>query len=452
MPKPTFNSVLKQEILERRDQFRSLGPHLEQLHFTCEEKEPITLRGYLKSLENKDSFYYSNEDYEYLALQLDIHSHLNQKKLFKLISENPELLIIAAIGFKTKSEEYHENWKGWNLPPYILAGLTLIRDKKTKSLRIQLVTHKDATNTQCHESIQWIDELKYTHQFEGSIRDLSKIISCTEIPNPLGWREYIEKALVKLRSPEDNLTKVVCARTKEITLDQNISNTDIFDQINSQSSYHFAIQSGNLTFMGNTPEALLTQNEDRYEFDALAGTKARGLNEKEDLKLENELMNSPKEQFEHQQVVSFITQGLHPYGEIVTESSFVLKLKGLQHIKTPIKLKVKEPSSELLETLINKLHPTPAVCGLPKRAAMNFLDQEDPIERGLYAGAVGILGLKQTQLCVAIRSLLVDNSKASQTHLTLFGGAGIVADSDIQAEWEETGNKIKSFSPISEDA
>ena len=255
---------------------------------------------------------------------------------------------------------------------------------------------------------------------------------------------------MKLRSREDILTKVVCARSKEITLDQSLSNTDIFDQINSQSSYHFSIKSGNLTFMGNTPEALLTQIENLYEFDALAGTKARGKDEQEDLELERELMSSPKEQYEHQQVVSFITEGLHPYGEIITESSFVLKLKGLQHIKTPIKLKVKESSSKLLEILINKLHPTPAVCGLPRMAAMNFLDQEDPIERGLYAGAVGIVGLKQTQLCVAIRSLLVDNSKSSQTCLTLFGGAGIVADSNVQAEWEETANKIKSFSPISE--
>ncbi len=451
MLKPTFNNVLKQELLERRDQFRSLGSHLEQLHFTCEEIEPITLRGYLKSLENKNSFYYSNEDYEYLALQLDVHSHLDTKSLFELLSENPELIIIAAIGFKTKNEDYHKNWKGWNLPPYILAGLTLIRERKTNSLRIQLVTHKDATDAQCQKAIECIKELKHTPPFKGSLRDISQIISSTEMPSPLAWREYIEKALVKLRDQEDILTKVVCARTKEITLDQDLSNTDIFDQINSQSSYHFCIRSGNLTFMGNTPEALLTQNDNHYEFDALAGTKARGKNEQEDLELERELMSSPKEQFEHHQVVSFITEGLHPYGEIITESSFVLKLKGLQHIKTPIKLKVKESSSDLLETLINKLHPTPAVCGLPKKAAMDFLNQEDPIERGLYAGAIGIIGLKQTQLCVAIRSLLVNNNEASQTHLTLFGGAGIVADSDVQAEWEETGNKIKSFSPISED-
>lgn len=81
---------------------------------------------------------------------------------------------------------------------------------------------------------------------------------------------------------------------------------------------------------------------------------------------------------------------------------------------------------------------------MPKDQAMSFLSENDPLNRGLYAGAIGISTKETTLLCVGIRSLLCDER---EKRVTLYGGAGIVADSDIQSEWEETGLKMRSFSP-----
>ena len=82
---------------------------------------------------------------------------------------------------------------------------------------------------------------------------------------------------------------------------------------------------------------------------------------------------------------------------------------------------------------------------MPGPQAMDFLNTHDPLERGLYAGAVGLLNKSHMEICVSIRSLLCDEK---QNKVILFGGAGIVEGSTARNEWEETGHKMASFSPF----
>lgn len=369
---------------------------------------------------NYKVLYFSNEEYEFLGYYSPQTTPINEANILNYLSQGH--VIFTALPFDRKS-----HWQQWELSPYILCDYTFIREKNNGELRVLSTKHEK-------------------HEFIAKESNSYKILKETEKPSFDEWETFVNSGLCELKDQNIPLTKFVAARTREISFDQAPNTSQLFNQLHSNSTYHFFLESGALTFMGNSPECLMAARENAYRFDALAGTRPRGKNPEEDQKLESELLTSPKELNEHQQVVNFITTGLNQLGKVTQESSHILKLKSLQHIKTPLNLKADNNSPEILIKLIKRLHPTPAVCGMPKESAMNFLRKYDPIERGMYAGAIGILSSDYSELCVGIRSLLVDQNTSKAI---LYGGAGIVAPSTPAAEWEETGYKMDSFSPFS---
>ncbi len=92
------------------------------------------------------------------------------------------------------------------------------------------------------------------------------------------------------------------------------------------------------------------------------------------------------------------------------------------------------------DTLLEEMHPTPAVGGVPTRQAVDLIRDSEPSERGWYAGPVGWIGYDATEFAVAIRSALVANDTVS-----IHSGAGIVAGSEPEAEWAEIENKMTNF-------
>lgn len=365
--------------------------------------------------------YFSNAEYEFLGLYSPESKGITKENLVDFLANGH--VVFTMLPF----DEAHP-WQRWELPPYLLCDYTFIREIQTNELRIQCNSERP---------IEFIPKEVST----------SQIIATSEKPNFEHWEKFVNSGLALLKDRTHPLTKFVAARTRELKYDKAPNTAQIFNDLNSSSIYHFFVESNNLTFMGNTPECLLAGKGDFYRFDALAGTRPRGKTHEEDQALESELLSSPKERDEHHQVVSYITHGLDQLGQVSQGESFVLKLKSLQHIKTPLTLKSKDHGPQVLLDLIDRLHPTPAVCGMPRNEAMNFLRLHDPIDRGMYAGAIGILSRDYSELCVGIRSLLIDHNN---TKAILYGGAGIVADSDPEAEWEETGHKMNSFSPFGE--
>jgi menaquinone-specific isochorismate synthase len=117
----------------------------------------------------------------------------------------------------------------------------------------------------------------------------------------------------------------------------------------------------------------------------------------------------------------------------------VLTLARIQHLETDIRARLTEGTSAL--SVLEALHPTPAVCGLPRDAALEFLEREEPFERGWYAGPVGWFDVEGNGvLAPALRCAVVQDRR-----WRLFAGAGIVAGSDPSLEWEETTMK---FEPV----
>ena len=174
---------------------------------------------------------------------------------------------------------------------------------------------------------------------------------------------------------------------------------------------------------------------------AVAGTVRRGASDEEREALAHRLLASAKNREEHRILVDDVVQRLEHVATGVRAAEYprVLALPAVQHLETKIRARLIE-STTVVDALAI-LHPTPAVCGEPRGAAMELLAREESFERGWYSGPIGWFDLEGNGMfSPALRSAVV-----SGTGWRLFAGAGIVAGSHPEAEWIETGIK---FEPV----
>jgi menaquinone-specific isochorismate synthase len=171
----------------------------------------------------------------------------------------------------------------------------------------------------------------------------------------------------------------------------------------------------------------------------LAGSIGRGKTPAEDADLAQELLNSAKNQHEHALVVQSIRRRLASLTNELTmpDEPGILQLGYIQHLFTPIHATLKHADGVL--PILQNLHPTPALGGQPRELAMPFISQAEPVPRGWYGAPVGWLDHHlDGAFGVAIRSAITQDRR-----VWLYAGAGIVADSDPQAEWDETALKFR---------
>jgi isochorismate synthase len=203
----------------------------------------------------------------------------------------------------------------------------------------------------------------------------------------------------------------------------------------------YAFRRGGTTFLGATPERLVRTEGRSFRTVALAGTIRRGSSAEEDAALAAELLASDKNREEQRIVVAAIRDLLSPIAEAmeVDPRPGVMTLRFAQHLLTEITGTL--PAGHGLLSVAGLLHPTPAVGGEPREVALAMIDEQEGFERGWYAGPVGWLSAGgDGELCVALRCGIVDRTRA-----TLFAGCGIVADSDPEAEWEESRIKLRAI-------
>ncbi|MGM1055700.1 MAG: chorismate-binding protein [Bacteroidota bacterium] len=210
-------------------------------------------------------------------------------------------------------------------------------------------------------------------------------------------------------------------------------------------------------WLGATPETLLEIERNRFKTMALAGTqKYEG---------DMEVVWREKEKQEQQFVTDSILESLKPFVEKIEKSSpFTAKAGNLLHLKTDISGSL-YPESQDLGTLISAIHPTPAVCGLPKEPAKKFILEHENYDREYYSGFLGELNLKteikrsgnrrnpenQAYASIITTSNLFVNlrcMKFEEKQAVLFVGGGITKDSDPEAEWVETQNKAETMKAV----
>jgi anthranilate synthase component 1 len=205
------------------------------------------------------------------------------------------------------------------------------------------------------------------------------------------------------------------------------------------SPYMFYLNCGDFQVVGSSPEILARSEAGKVTVRPIAGTRHRGRNLQEDQALEQELLADPKERAEH---LMLIDLGRNDVGRVattgsveVTEQMVVERYSHVMHIVSSVTGQL-NPALGAMDVLAATL-PAGTLSGAPKVRAMEIIDELEPTKRGIYGGAVGYLGWHgNMDTAIAIRTAVV-----SKGQLVVQAGAGVVADSVPESEWQETLNK-----------
>ncbi len=253
------------------------------------------------------------------------------------------------------------------------------------------------------------------------------------------WQAIVAGAMVDLQRV--GLEKVVLARAARVRSAAQFAIESILRSLRTSypTCFVFAFGRGDRSFVGATPEQLVSLRSGRINAVSLAGTIARGHHIAEDEALAARLAGSAKEQKEHSIVVRAMRESLSRAGAhtIGVGPPTILKLPNVQHLQTRLTAAPAAGSGVL--DLVEHLHPTPAVGGYPRDPALRMIREREELDRGWYAGPVGwVDAAGEGEFAVALRSALVHGSDA-----LLFAGCGIVPGSDPASEYAESCLKLR---------
>ncbi len=238
---------------------------------------------------------------------------------------------------------------------------------------------------------------------------------------------------------ENKLDKLVLSRSLTLDREAGFSPARAFYKACKQylRSYVYLChtpQTG--TWLGSTPEIILSGEKGEWHTVALAGTQP----------LQNGELPAhwdEKNKREQQIVSNYIHDQLQSLGIASTmEGPYSARAGALCHLKSDFRFKLEESSK--LGNLLSLLHPTPAVCGLPKEAAYQFILEHEGYDRRYYSGFIGWLNPEgRTDLYVNLRCMNINKD----TH-TLYAGGGLLSSSELNEEWQETEDKLLTMKAL----
>lgn len=209
------------------------------------------------------------------------------------------------------------------------------------------------------------------------------------------------------------------------------------------SPYMFYLKLGDQILAGSSPEVMVRVEGNKVESRPIAGTRRRGVNEDEDEELAKELLADPKERAEHIMLVDLARNDLGRIAKIgsvkVDELMIVERYSHVMHIVSNIIADMEDDKDAL--DVIRATFPAGTLSGAPKVRAMEIIEELEPSKRGAYGGAIGYFSFSgNMDSCITIRTFVIKDGK-----VYIQAGAGIVADSDPETEYEETVNKVKAL-------
>jgi isochorismate synthase len=245
----------------------------------------------------------------------------------------------------------------------------------------------------------------------------------------------VKHALAAIES--GGLKKVVVSRTKQMPIKKTMHDwLHVYGKLCEAHSkamvYWF--KENDTMWMGATPELLLKKNDTHYETMSLAGTQTHHAGEP----LEN-VKWTDKDLHEQHLVTEYIVEKLHAIGafDVQKNGPHTSPAGQLVHLKTNIQFQYTGTTDSLLQAL----HPTPAVCGMPVEQAKKFIEKEEPHARAFYTGYLGAMHENnQAEYYVNLRCMQIGHDT-----VTLYAGGGIVIGSEAEKEWEETERKMETL-------
>jgi anthranilate synthase component 1 len=209
------------------------------------------------------------------------------------------------------------------------------------------------------------------------------------------------------------------------------------------SPYMYYLDLGDFHVVGSSPEILVRLEDGMVTLRPIAGTRPRGEDEEEDLRLEAELLADPKELAEHLMLIDLGRNDAGRVSEIgsvkLTEKMVIERYSHVMHIVSNVTGRIRPGMSAI--DVLRATFPAGTVSGAPKIRAMEIIEELEPVKRGVYAGAVGYLSWSgNMDTAIAIRTAVIKDGT-----LHIQAGAGIVADSVPTNEWHETLNKGRAI-------
>ena len=254
------------------------------------------------------------------------------------------------------------------------------------------------------------------------------IIKRQDTPDFNTYWMLIEDVLKKME--KEGLKKVVPARQTTLTYDQKINPFELLRMLNpwgAEASIFFIQLDPQTCFLGATPEKLFHRQKNKLKTEALAGTKDRceTWTAKESSEVEAVQIFLQQQLLKLCSSVQWNPPGQRPFGN-------------LKHLYQSVEGDLKDEITD--HDLISYLHPTPALGGFPVKQALDYLAENEPIQRGWYGAPFGMISPIETDIAVAIRSALILGDE-----LHLFSAAGIVPGSHPHQEWNELDRKIAHY-------
>ena len=253
------------------------------------------------------------------------------------------------------------------------------------------------------------------------------------------WREQVTTAIAAIKN--NQLEKVVLARDLTATSNTVIDIRNLLQRLEIEypSTWLFFVDG----LIGATPELLVRLSKSLVTSRVLAGTIRKSGNEDRDLALAASLAKSSKDLEEHEYAVKSVADALAPFcsSTNVPESPFVLHLSNVMHLATDVTGVLNDSAKQAdIFTLVEKLHPSAAVCGTPTDVAKKLISSLEEMNRGRYSGPVGWIDAHgDGEIAIALRC---GQLSADHKSIRIFAGCGIVAGSDPANEYAESQAKL----------
>ncbi len=384
---------------------------------------------------NKQSFTF--DTYESLSDEIS-------KLKSKLISNHSDYekfnlpIFLTSVKFPVKKNS--DEWKDFNDIDFIIPKIILFQHSGTCFIIANFFSESFSHHENFNEFLERETELIY--KLEQRVQEGTyNRVNLKDLPgeNFENWKNKIDSVVKEIK--REKIEKVVIARRVESEIESSINWQKIFDDLNNKypTCTNFLYKSGKSIFFGSTPEILIKYSGFNFFTEALAGSIMRGVDPAQDKLFENELLNSEKNNIEHDAVIDYIKKSVLNYVDNVeiSKNPVIKKLPNIQHLQTTVTGTLK--SKDQMFKIISSLFPTPAVCGIPKELSLGMIEKTEEFDRGLFSGLIGWFNAENYgEFFVTIRSALVKDNK-----LYAYAGCGIVEGSDPAEEFEESKLKLK---------
>lgn len=337
------------------------------------------------------------------------------------------------------SRPAHPMWQDFPVGALTLAEFCVVSTREEVRLTVNALVAGDTNCVRLAERLA-ADSAAITALPEGGVRGTSDSRAWPAQDISIdSWMYKVSTAVAAIRAGD--LDKVVLARSQTVPMTSELDAAIRALWSIQPDAYVFAFARGGSCFLGASPERLIDLRAGCLTTCALAGSAPRSESSSEDERLGQCLLSSVKDQHEHRLVVDDLQSVLRPVCHAVDIPSEpkLRKLKHVQHLMTPIRGALSDDAPLL--AVLQRLHPTAAVGGLPRDRAMDYIRDCEGLGRGWYAGPVGWMDDRgDGEFAVALRSALLRDGQAA-----LFAGCGIVCDSQAEAEFCESEMKMRSM-------